>query len=506
MSLLLKAGFIALAMSLAISSKMVQAANVLANASMESGLNANWTCYGRTGQEGWYSYALATLPDPTVTGNNSFKTYAGWNGDPNFSGAYQDVACLPTSVFTAGGWFQTISKDKITGTYGGGVTPDNGNTAWIEVTFRDATNNVLALYKSAVFDGAWAAETWFTMPVTNQCDLTTALPTNSVTTLVAPAGAVKARYQIVLKQSAWAGAGALWVDDMTLNQLSGPTAPSIGNVSPGAVLLANAANGISFNASSASGTPINDAAIHVTLNGTNISPALVITGNATNKTVSYSGLQSNQTYAVAIQVTDTLALSTTASFTFDTWNPLFLWEAEDYDFNGGQYINNPVLSSSSQSGSYFGQIGYQDIDLNDTSHDGDKLYRAADLMATTTSADLARKKFADAQAGNPLINDYKVGWFYTGEWVNYTRNFAAGTYNRLWAVCRWSGRSNSDSCQSDRWLGHTDPDDCESGQVLLHGYWLDQLPICAADRRQWKPGPTFIERDEHAPCDNGWRR
>jgi len=35
------------------------AADVLANASMESGLTHGWTCYGRTGQEGWYSYALA---------------------------------------------------------------------------------------------------------------------------------------------------------------------------------------------------------------------------------------------------------------------------------------------------------------------------------------------------------------------------------------------------------------------------------------------------------------
>ena len=73
-------------------SSTARAANVLANASMESGLATGWTCYGRTGQEGWYSYALASVPDPTVTGNNSFKVYAGWNGDPNYNGMYQDVA------------------------------------------------------------------------------------------------------------------------------------------------------------------------------------------------------------------------------------------------------------------------------------------------------------------------------------------------------------------------------------------------------------------------------
>src|SRR6187401_213422 len=96
------------------STATVQAANVLANASMESGLTTAWTCYGRTGQEGWYSYALASVPDPTVTGNNSFKVYAGWNGDPNSNGTYQDAACLPTSVFTADAWLRTKSADKIT--------------------------------------------------------------------------------------------------------------------------------------------------------------------------------------------------------------------------------------------------------------------------------------------------------------------------------------------------------------------------------------------------------
>src|SRR5690349_1437827 len=92
-SLLSKIALVAMAAVLSLVGNAVQAANVLANASMESGLDSAWTCYGRTGQEGWYSYALASLPDPTVTGNNSFKVYAGWNGDPNFSGAYQDAAC-----------------------------------------------------------------------------------------------------------------------------------------------------------------------------------------------------------------------------------------------------------------------------------------------------------------------------------------------------------------------------------------------------------------------------
>jgi len=414
---------------LTLSANSARSANVLANASMEAGLGSGWTCYGRTGQEGWYSYALATVPDPVVTGNNSFKVYAGWNGDPNLNGLYQDAACLPTSVFTAEARFHTKSNDRISGTYGGGVSPDDGNTCWAEVTFQDAANNVLAVYKSAVFDGNWDPDVWFAMPITNECDVATGIPTNFVTTLVAPAGTTKARYQIVLKQSQWHGGGALWVDDMVLNQLSGPTAPTVGNVSPGSILMANAASGISFTASSASGTIINAADIQVTVNGSNVSSGLVITGTATSKNVSYSGLQSNQAYTVSIQVTDTLGLATAASINFDTWSPLYVWEGEDYDFNGGQFLDNPVLSSVAQANSYFGQLGFPDVDMHETTGEGDHLYRAADTLATTVSGDARRQKFLNAQTIDPTINDFKVGWFNGGEWVNFTRTFPAGSYN-----------------------------------------------------------------------------
>src|SRR5688572_8762141 len=161
----------AMILCLMLAANSARSANVLANASMEAGLGSGWTCYGRTGQEGWYSYALATIPDPAVTGNNAFKVYAGWNGDPNLSGLYQDAACLPTSVFTADAWFRTKSSDRISGTYGGGENPDDGNTCWAEVTFRDAADNVLAVYKSAVFDGNWDPDVWFAMPITNECDI-----------------------------------------------------------------------------------------------------------------------------------------------------------------------------------------------------------------------------------------------------------------------------------------------------------------------------------------------
>jgi hypothetical protein len=267
------------------------------------------------------------------------------------------------------------------------------------------------------------------MSVTNECDLVTSLPTNTVSTLVAPAGTAKARYQIVLKQSAWTGGGALFADDMVLDQISGPTAPVIGNLLPGALLLANPANGITFTASSSSGTTINAPDIHMTVNGADVSASLIISGSSSSKSVAYQGLTTNTEYNVSIQVTDVLGLSTSSAFSFDTWVPYMVWEGEDYDFGSGQFINSPVLSSAAQASSYFGQTGSQDVDFNESNGDGDHLYRSFDRIATTVAGDVMRKNFLDAQAGDPLIKDYKVGWFNGGEWVNYTRNFPAGTYN-----------------------------------------------------------------------------
>ena len=85
--------------------------------------------------------------------------------------------------------------------------------AWLEVSFRDASFNALALYRSAVVSGTNIASfgglnTWFDLQITNQCSFTNAssvilLPgkvTNTVTSLVAPAGTVYARYQVVFEQ------------------------------------------------------------------------------------------------------------------------------------------------------------------------------------------------------------------------------------------------------------------------------------------------------------------
>ncbi len=404
----------------------LQAANVLTNPGMESG-TTGWTRY--KGQPDWDPYAIGAAP-LVHSGNSSFKVYAGWSGDPNYQGQYQDYGAGAGAVFSGTAWFFTPNNDFLTGTYGGGTAADSGNTVWVEVTFRDAASTVLALYRSGIFDSSYGADTWVELPITNQCDPATGLATNTVTSFTAPVGTTIARYQVVLKQSGNTGGGAAFIDDMVLNQISGPTPPVLSAVQPGNILLANAAAGLSFTVSGSSA--ITNGGIQVTVNGTNVSSALVISGSATVKNVSWAGLKSNQTYTASIQVTDANGLSSSSTMTFDTWAPVFLWEAEDFDHSGGLYLNNPAP------GAYANLVGLEEIDYHDTAGDGDHLYRVGgDRMATTPSDDVTRQKFVDAAA-----TDYKVGWFGGGEWVNYTRSYPAGVYNVYARMAGAAGAAN----------------------------------------------------------------
>src|SRR5208282_2422184 len=95
---------------------------------------------------------------------------------------------------------------------------------WIEVTFRDANANVLALYRSslittnAIDTGAFPIGTWVNLAVTNQYDPNTYAITNTVSALVAPSGTYFVRYQIVFQGDAENSAGSLYFDDLYLDQ------------------------------------------------------------------------------------------------------------------------------------------------------------------------------------------------------------------------------------------------------------------------------------------------
>src|SRR5215471_11327335 len=229
----------ALLIALLASASSGQAANVLANPGFETGDPTGWVKYGvfdfNTTNNFYYNNNNPTTHVWIYDGRFSGKTYGQFTGADDFDGEYQDVAVAAGSVLSADCWVYTSSQDHIGG----------ANEAWIEVHFMDAANTDLALYKSQVITtdpATLALDAWIDFPVTNQ--VSPVIGTGS--TMVAPAGTAKARYQIVFHQPPGNAGGSVYWDDATLNLISGPVAPSISNIKPDGTILMQATNKLSF--------------------------------------------------------------------------------------------------------------------------------------------------------------------------------------------------------------------------------------------------------------------
>jgi len=176
--------------------------NLLSNPGFESANLTNWTAYGNTIPNA----LLQSIADVDVhNGTNVFKVFGQFSGVTNNSGAYQDVPATAGQALTASGWVFTSSSDQIAG----------ANSAWIEISFHDASSNVLALYRSAPVTPSTPPGLWLDFPVTNQLNPTTFAIIGSATNLVAPAKTSFVRCQLVFDQPA-TDAGSVYFDDLKL--------------------------------------------------------------------------------------------------------------------------------------------------------------------------------------------------------------------------------------------------------------------------------------------------
>lgn len=204
--------------------------------------------------------------------------------------------------------------------------------------------------------------------------------------------------------------------------------PVLSNVYPDGKYLFEPTNTLVFTVSSPI-TTIATTNIQLTLNGTNVSSQLAFSGGPSTWNVSYTGLLPDQTYSAVISVVDAIGNPVHNTISIDTWNPVFQVEAEDFDFNGGQYIDNPVPTADAEADSYFGQVGDLGIDesvagaVPPYAGASASNYRPNDPTATTTVTDKARRQFVNGAV------DYNVGFLGPDYWQNYTKTWPAGTYN-----------------------------------------------------------------------------
>ncbi len=435
------AALLALAAALLLAAQPTQAANLLVNPSFEQNS-------GRVVPTGWTRFAPPTAqvpPNLWIEGNVSnqagllhFKEWgACYNGTNNAAGIYQDLSSAPGSVYQASGWFYTQGTPP-------GETLGPDCYVWIEVLFLGSSSNLLALYKSDTFTASVGTDNWFQYQVNQACDISSPVSigdpffntyavTGSVSQLVAPLGTTTVRYRFVYVQYASQG-GACFFDSAVLDQVTGSVPPVISNLFPLNMIFVPPADGISFNVSSPSGYTINNSGIGLVVNGVNVSGSLAISGSASNKNVSYHGLQSNTVYTASISVTDVSNLTASASTHFETtWvgvpPAVYLWEAEDFDFNGGMYYNHPTLCNTiGTPNCYFGTVGVEGVDEHSSGTAPSHAYRPDDAVGTLAAGDYNRKEHFLAG-----VFDYRIDPFNYDMWLNYTRDWPNGTY---WVIGR----------------------------------------------------------------------
>ena len=183
---------------------------------------------------------------------------------------------------------------------------------------------------------------------------------------------------------------------------------------------------------------LDTATISVLLNGTRITATngLTLAGTGLTRIASVGGLAENKNYVAHLIALDAEGAGVTNVLSFDTFLPTDLAvEIEDYNFGGGQFIDHPVPTAegSTVADAYNDLTGTQDIDFNDTRTSpraADAPYRTQDPIRMQRSLDSRRAQYVTAGGAENVngVYDYDVGDLATGEWMNYTRTFAPGSY------------------------------------------------------------------------------
>ncbi len=104
---------------------------------------------------------------------------------------------------------------------------------------------------------------------------------------------------------------------------------------------------------------------------------------------------------------------------------------KDYNFGGGGFIDGalPVPEGITAANAYANQIGIQGVDFNETrTAPRNSPYRESDPAWQQRSFDNVRQKHKNAGGAEAGVYDYDITEITKDEYMNYTRQFPAGTY------------------------------------------------------------------------------
>jgi hypothetical protein len=177
--------------------------------------------------------------------------------------------------------------------------------------------------------------------------------------------------------------------------------------------------------------------IHAWLNNVDVSSQLSFAGTDADRTVTLPALSANQFYQMTMTATDYASNQISETITFNTFSTgLVFLEGEDYNFDGGQFIDNPQLSSVPGPNNYLDRFGQEGIDFHQTNTPTLTQYRIGDQVGTAVGQDALRQAYIDAQVTDPGVADYVARDNANSEWLNYTRTFPADTYRVYARVAR----------------------------------------------------------------------
>ncbi|MCK6476906.1 MAG: hypothetical protein L6Q35_08760 [Phycisphaerales bacterium] len=169
--------------------KQSSGSNVLTNESFEFQTQG---CVG-SGYAHWVNFGngQANPGENVRTGNWAAKLFGGYNGDPAYSGWFQDVATEPGTKWRARGWATSVAGDLI----------QPGNDVFLKIEFRDEFGGNLGVEAISGF-------------VPTGANNSLAYEYYQTTDVVAPEYTAFARLVIIQVQNGYAG-GATWWDDLT---------------------------------------------------------------------------------------------------------------------------------------------------------------------------------------------------------------------------------------------------------------------------------------------------